>query len=76
MSAEQAAAARVAIQRANQLKADCSPMERALIEAALVRYPEDYDPPSVALSTRRSQMPWQGSMRNTQTITTSQQFML
>ena len=44
MSAEQAAAARVAIQQANQLKADCSPMERALIEAALVRYPEDYDP--------------------------------
>ncbi|MEC8437712.1 MAG: hypothetical protein VXZ19_04245 [Pseudomonadota bacterium] len=44
MSAEQAAAARVAIQQANQLKADCSAMERALIEAALVRYPEDYDP--------------------------------
>ena len=44
MSAEQAAAARVAIQQANQLKGDCSLMEQALIEAALVRYPEDYDP--------------------------------
>jgi tetratricopeptide (TPR) repeat protein len=44
MSAEQAAAARIAIQRANQLKANSSAMERALIEAASVRYPEDYDP--------------------------------
>ena len=44
MSAEQAAAARVAIQQANQLKANSSAMERALIEAALVRYPEGYDP--------------------------------
>ena len=44
MSAEQAAAARIAIRQANRLKADSSPMEQALIEAALVRYPEDYDP--------------------------------
>lgn len=44
MSAEQAAAARIAIQQANQLKANSSAMERALIEAALVRYPEGYDP--------------------------------
>ena len=44
MSAEQAAAARIAIRQANRLKADGSPMEQALIEAALVRYPEDYDP--------------------------------
>ena len=44
MSAEQAAAARIAIQQANQLKANSSAMERALIEAALVRYPESYDP--------------------------------
>jgi tetratricopeptide (TPR) repeat protein len=44
MGAEQAAAARIAIRQANRLKADSSPMEQALIEAALVRYPEDYDP--------------------------------
>ena len=44
MSAEQALAARIDIQQANQLKANSSAVERALIEAALVRYPEDYDP--------------------------------
>ena len=44
MSADQAALARIAIQRANELKANSSAMEQALIEAALVRYPEDYDP--------------------------------
>ncbi|MBL6815247.1 MAG: hypothetical protein ISQ65_08395, partial [Pseudomonadales bacterium] len=44
MSAKEAAAARVAIQQANRLKAKTTAMERALIEAALVRYPEGYDP--------------------------------
>ena len=44
MSAEQAAAARIAIRQANRLKANSSPMDQALIEAALVRYPKDYDP--------------------------------
>ncbi len=43
MSAEQAAAARVAIRQANALKDSASAMERALIEATLVRYPADYE---------------------------------
>ena len=44
MSAEQAAAARVAIRRADALKDSVTNMERALIEATLVRYPANYDP--------------------------------
>lgn len=44
MSSEQAGRARTAIQRANDLKANSSPTEQALIEAALVRFPENYDP--------------------------------
>lgn len=46
MSAEQAAAARVAIRQADALKDTVSAMERALIEATLVRYPADYEPTS------------------------------
>ena len=46
MSGEQAAAARVAIRRAVALKGGVSAMERALIEATLVRYPANYDPTS------------------------------
>ncbi len=44
MSSEQAAAARVAIRQADALKDTVPAMERALIEATLVRYPANYKP--------------------------------
>ena len=44
MSSEQAAAAGVAIRQADALKDTVPAMERALIEATLVRYPANYKP--------------------------------
>ncbi|NCF45181.1 MAG: hypothetical protein GWP70_10230 [Proteobacteria bacterium] len=44
MSAAAAASARSAIQQANTLKASSTPLEQALIEASLVRFPADYEP--------------------------------
>ena len=44
MSAENAPLAHAAIQRANELIDNASPVEADLIRAALMRYPADYDP--------------------------------
>ena len=44
MSTAAAASARTAIQQANILKASSTPVEQALIEASLVRFPAAYDP--------------------------------